>query len=296
MTITIDGTNDNPIALNDVAIAVEAGGQSNGSPGSAATGTVFANDTDVDTGDAKAVIGAIAGAASSASGHVGAALLGSYGSIVINADGTFNYSVDNTLSSVQALRTNLQTLTDIFTYTIEDLSGATATATLTITIQGQNDTPVAVVDTITAVEAGGVADGTAGTNPSGNVLTNDVDVDNSDSKTVIGVLAGNSGSPTSNAGTGVAGSYGSVQINSDGTFTYTVDNSNTTVRALRNSGQTLQDVFTYTVSDTAGAISSSQLTVTIQGANDNPDAFNDTAIADEAGGTANGTAGNKPHR
>jgi hypothetical protein len=48
---------------------------------------------------------------------------------------------------------------------------------VTVTIRGRNDNPVGVNDTNTAVEAGGVTNGTAGTNPTGNVLTNDTDVD-----------------------------------------------------------------------------------------------------------------------
>ncbi len=49
------------------------------------------------------------------------------------------------------------------------LSGQTlslkSTAQITVTIQGANDAPVASVDSATAVEAGGVSNGTAGTNP-----------------------------------------------------------------------------------------------------------------------------------
>ena len=41
-------------------------------------------------------------------------------------------------------------------------------------------------------------------------------------------------------------------------------------RRLRQSTNTLTDVFNYTMRDTAGATSSTTLTVTIQGANDAP--------------------------
>jgi len=40
-----------------------------------------------------------------------------------------------------------------------------------------NDNPVAVVDNADAVEAGGVSNGTTGSNGTGNVLSNDTDVD-----------------------------------------------------------------------------------------------------------------------
>ncbi len=55
----------------------------------------------------------------------------------------------------------------------------------------------AVADNANAVEAGGVSNGTAGTNPTGNVLTNDTDPDssgNGETKTVSGVVAGTAGS------------------------------------------------------------------------------------------------------
>ncbi len=91
------------------------------------------------------------------------------------------------------MRTSGQTITDVFTYTMTDAAGATSTTQITVTIQGANDAPTAVADTATAVEAGGTSNGTAGTNPTGNVLTNDTDPDsagNGETKTVSGVAAG----------------------------------------------------------------------------------------------------------
>ncbi len=47
---------------------------------------------------------------------------------------------------------------------------STSTQTSTLTATSVNDAPTAVADTSTAVEAGDVNNGTAGTNPTGNVL------------------------------------------------------------------------------------------------------------------------------
>ncbi|MBT0963986.1 beta strand repeat-containing protein, partial [Denitromonas iodatirespirans] len=185
-----------------------------------------------------------------------------YGSLVLNADGSYTYTLDNTNAAVNALNDG-ETLTDSYTYTLTDGDGTSTTATLTITINGTNDAPVAVADTATAVEAGGVANGTAGLNPSGNVLTNDTDVDAGDTKTVSAISGGVLGSAT-------AGSYGSLTLNADGTYSYTVDNANAAVQALRTGANTLSDTFTYTMRDASGATSSNTLTVTIQGANDAP--------------------------
>ncbi len=65
-----------------------------------------------------------------------------------------------------------------------DLGGLTFDKTLTIGITNVNEAPVAIVDTTTGVEAGGIANATVGTNPTGNVLTNDTDVDAGDTRTV----------------------------------------------------------------------------------------------------------------
>ena len=294
VTIVIDGKNDNPVSADDLSIAIESGGLNNGTAGSDATGNVLSNDSDVDSGDTKNVIGLVAGVASSASGSVGTSVGGNYGSIVVNADGSYSYTVNNSLAAVQSLRTASNTLTDVFTYSIEDTAGATSTATLTITIQGRNDNPLAVFDTAVAVEAGGASNGTAGTNPTGNVLTNDTDVDGGDSKTVLGVASGVVSSINVDVGNSVAGTYGAITINSNGTYSYVVDNNNATVQALRTSGETVLDVFTYSMVDSAGAVSTTQITITIQGANDAPVMTSDNTIAVEAGGYTNATPGSNP--
>ncbi len=298
LTITIQGQNDNPIGVNDTATAVEAGGLSNGTSGTNPTGNVLTNDTDVDSsanGETKTVSGVVAGPSASAVGSVGTSVTGTYGAITIAADGSYTYTVDNANAAVQALRLSSQTLADLFTYEVVDAGGLTSLATITITIQGQNDTPTAVADTTgVALEAGGVANGTAGSNGTGNVLSNDTDVDsvaNGETKTVTGVLAGTQSSATGNVASSVTGTYGSITIGANGAYTYVVDENNAAVQALRTSGQTLQDVFTYTMTDAAGATSTTQVTLTIQGANDAPVGVNDSGNAIEAGGYSNGTAG-----
>jgi len=248
--------------VNDTATVGEAGGVANGTAGAALASTVsgvsalnvLANDT-----SATSVTGVSAG---TTNGTMGQNLVGQYGTLVMNANGSYTYAVDNTNATVQALRGSSNTLTEVFSYTASD--GSTSrSANLTITITGTNDAPVAVADTTTAVEAGGSANGTAGTNPSGNVLTNDTDVDSGDTKTVSAIAGGTLGSAK-------AGSYGSLTLNADGSYSYVVDNANASVQALRTSANTLTDTFTYTVQDAAGATSTATLTVTVQGANDAP--------------------------
>jgi VCBS repeat-containing protein len=297
ITVTIQGSNDTPTAVFDTATAVEAGGTANGTAGTNPTGNVLTNDTDPDSagnGETKTVVGVLAGTQASASGNVASSVTGTYGSVVISAAGAYTYTVDNSNVTVQALRNSSQTLSEIFTYTMRDTAGATSTAQLSITIQGSNDAPVAVADVITALEAGGLNNVTAGTNPNGNVLTNDFDVDAGDTRTVAGVAAGVVASASTNVGSAVTGSYGTITIAADGSISYTVDNNNATVQALRTTANTINDVFSYTISDAAGLTGTTQVTITIQGSNDTPIAIVDTAIAAEAGGTLNGTAGTNP--
>jgi VCBS repeat-containing protein len=201
---------------------------------------------------------------------VGTVVIGAYGSITINADGTYSYTVDNTDTAVQALRMTANTLTDVFTYTMTDTAGSVATAQLSITLRGANDAPDAFNDTATAVEAGGVSNRILGIDPDGNVLDNDTDLDGGDTKTIIGVSFGNLTDTAGDVGNAVLGNYGTIVINADGSYQYTVDNANTTVQALRDSSDTLTEVFTYTMRDTVGLTSTAQITVTILGVNDAP--------------------------
>jgi VCBS repeat-containing protein len=137
-----------------------------------------------------------------------------------------------------------------FTFSVQDSAGAfdAVPNTFTLNVTPVNDAPVGVADTATAVEAGGVSNGTAGTNPTGNVLTNDTDVDTGDTKAVSAVT----GTAAGTVGGTTAGQYGSLVLNADGSYTYTVNNALPAVQALRTSADTLTDTFTYTVRDTAG--------------------------------------------
>jgi VCBS repeat-containing protein len=96
-------------------------------------------------------------------------------------------------------------------------------------------------------------------------LTNDTDADSGDTKTVSGVAAGTVGSASGSVGTSVTGSFGSINIAANGSYTYTVNNANATVQGLK-SGESITDVFTYTMRDTLGLTSTTQITVTINGA------------------------------
>lgn len=111
-----------------------------------------------------------------------------------------------------------------------------------------NHLPVAVVDSAGLSEDVAVV--------TGNVLANDSDLD---AGTVLSVVAAGS----------FTGQYGTLVIAANGAYTYTQNGSTQTLRA----GQTVTDVFSYSVSDNASfqaGIASSSLTITISGTNDAP--------------------------
>ncbi|MEK7737590.1 MAG: VCBS domain-containing protein, partial [Pseudomonadota bacterium] len=249
IAINISGNNDGPVANADTASATEAGGVTNGSPGVNPVGNVLTNDTDVDHVDTQTVT-------------TTGVFTGIYGELTLNADGTYNYVLDNANVTVQALRTGSDTLTDTFSYTMKDTAGATSTATLTVTVHGANDAPVAFADTNAgdAVTEAGVNPGNTAfagdTSAAGNVLANDTDVDHGDTKTVT-----TTGDFT--------GSYGKLTLNANGSYTYTLDNVRTATEALAH-GEQSSDTFSYTVADAAGATATSNLTITIAGTNDSP--------------------------
>ncbi|MBU6240058.1 MAG: DUF2341 domain-containing protein, partial [Planctomycetes bacterium] len=251
------------------------------SDGSASTANYTVSVTDVDEFDVGAISDTNAAANSVAENSANGTAVGITAS-ASDADGsnnTITYSLDNTAggrftinSSTGVVTVANSSLLDFESATSHTITvrasssdGSFSTANFTISLTNVNETPSAVADTATAVEAGGVSNGTVGTNPTGNVLTNDTDVDAGDTKTVTGVAAGTVGSASTNVGSNVTGTYGTINIGSTGAFTYTVDNSNATVQALRTTANTLTDVFTYTMRDTAGLTSTTQITVTIQG-------------------------------
>ncbi|MBI4207158.1 MAG: retention module-containing protein [Betaproteobacteria bacterium] len=172
--------------------------------------------------------------------NVGTAIAGVYGTLVLNANGTYTYTVNNASSAVQTLDTG-ETLTDVFSYSVTDGHNAPASASLTITVFGTNDAPVAHPDTNWVLEDGSAASGNVlynlvhGGAPSGvfaDVADSDVDVE---ALTVT----------TTGAFTGT---YGTLALNADGIYTYTLNNDNSQVQALR-AGETLTDTFSYTASD-----------------------------------------------
>jgi len=247
LTITVVGTNDGPIAVDDSATITEDVAPN------PISGSVLPNDSDPD--DEPLTVTLVDGIAA----NVGSPLLGTFGSLTLNSNGSFNYTLDNSNPTVDAMGDG-DSLTESFTYTISD-GDLTATATLTVTILGTNEPPVAVDNTNTVVEDA-VAPVT------GDVLTNDSDPE-SDPLTVNGVngIAADVGIP-------IPLTYGTITLHSDGSYSYTLDNTHPAVQALPP-GETIIETITYTTSD--GLLTDDgALVITIVGANDIPQTISPT--------------------
>ncbi len=163
------------------------------------------------------------------------------GTLTVNPDGSYSYTLNVPTTDLAGDET------DSFTYTVTDALGNTATQTITITIV--DDVPAAVADTATVAEGGTV---------SGNVVTDVAGADTlgADGAALGGpVTAVNGG--TGNVGTAVAGSYGSLTLNADGSYSY--QSTPNSVPA----GQTATDVFQYTITDGDGDTSTVTLTISI---------------------------------
>ena len=144
---------------------------------------------------------------------------------------------------------------------VTDTANVSATGTLDILIEDTE--PVAEADKrIISEDDTGIT---------GNVITGvnaTADTLGADAVEVIGVAVGN-GDPGDDAGTvgaGIVGTYGTLTINSDGSYTYV---TNAAAQAL-NDGDEEEDVFSYLIKDADGDTSWTTVTITVNGSNDAP--------------------------
>jgi VCBS repeat-containing protein len=158
VSIMLVGSNDGPVVTtatgeNEGAV-IEAGSDTGGAVvvfgNSIEGGTLTSSDADM-------------GASATWTGNA----TGFYGCFVIDANGAWGYTLNNSDADTDALSEG-QIVADTFTATVTDDFGATATQLVNITVTGTNDGPVAVADT-------GVVDESASVTI--NVLNNDADVD-----------------------------------------------------------------------------------------------------------------------
>ncbi|MGR6468394.1 beta strand repeat-containing protein [Rhizobium sp. PAMB 3182] len=204
---------------------------------------------------------------------------GLYGTLTLQADGSYVYhSTANAISGAQQ---------DVFVYTVVDGDGDLSTTTLTINLADANlaapaDSDVTVYEAAldTSKDGADLAAGTVtGSIPAG---TGETDASNQLNATGgFGTLTyALVGSPT--------GSYGTIQINSDGSYVYTLTKPFDTTPDANNANNTeTAESFTYSVTDANGNTTTGTITVNIVDDVPTLGAFMSAVIPNQTG-TANG--------
>ena len=161
-------------------------------------------------------------------------ITGTYGSLVMGAEGDWTYAADNTQFAIQSLGVG-ETLEEIIS--VRTVDGTSQE--ISLTINGTNDGPIAVGD---------VAETDSGTAiTSIFVLLNDSDIDASDRFDVDSFDTTNT--------------LGNVIYNGDGTFTYDPSGA----FDFLDSGETIDDIFSYTIIDQNGGASTAEVTISVTG-------------------------------
>uniref|UniRef100_UPI0004936129 Ig-like domain-containing protein n=1 Tax=Flavobacterium sp. KJJ TaxID=1270193 RepID=UPI0004936129 len=224
ITVTVTAVNDNPVAAADSYTTAE-GGTLNVP---ALTG-VLANDTDA---EGNALIAILVSGPSN-------------GTLTLNSDGSFSYTHNGS-----------ETLTDSFTYKVNDGTADGNTVTVNLTVAPVNDAPAATADSYTTAEGG-----TLNVPALTGVLANDTDAEGNALTAIL-----------------VSGpSNGTLTLNSDGSFSYT-----------HNGSETLTDSFTYKVNDGTADGNTVTVNLTVAPVNDAPvvNNQNNPNIPSTAGATA----------
>jgi VCBS repeat-containing protein len=130
------------------------------------------------------------------------------------------------------------------------------------TIVISHDSLKAIDDAVTVVEDGGVSNGTKGGAPLGdsNLLLNDT--------TLIPAIT-KVAKPQEKTQT----TYGTFTLNTDGTYDYVLNQSDSRIQALTGLADSLIDKVKYTVVDSTGQSADAYLVITIKGQNDVPEFF-----------------------
>ncbi|MCD1595129.1 tandem-95 repeat protein, partial [Thalassospira xiamenensis] len=238
-TVTIEGRNDAPAAVADITIVTE---DLTTDP---VTGNVLDNDTDAD-GDTLQVI-SVNGEAQ----LIGQAIVGTYGSLLLNSDGTYVYQIDNASAAVQALSAG-QIVVESFTYTISDGHGGVSQSTFDVTVQGTNDAPV-----VGDIDFGSIDEDTSRIFTAQDLLSNSSDVD---------------GDPLSITSVSVDPQFGAIMDNGDGSWTF--------VPAANFHGDNVEISF---VASDGEFEDSGIVTIDIASVNDAPIAENDSFVVEADG-------------
>ena len=229
-----------------------------------AAGAVTANGTFSSSDATLTSLGQTINVARSGNTYTGTAGGRTIFTMKINTNGTYRFEQLDQIDHPNASDAN-DNVALRFGVTATDGDGDTGTGTVTINVR--DDGPHAVNDTNSAIEGGTV---------SGNVITNDtVGAD------APGKITSVNGQAISSSGTTINGTYGSLVIKSDGSYSYTANPNNPDG----------VDTFNYTLRDYDGDTDTATLKVTVTPEDATPTVTGSTKTVDETGGfdTVNGS-------
>jgi len=268
-TIVITIVDDVPKAYSDFANVYEGGTVSD---------NVLVNDvTGADVrGDGAYVVGVRAGSntSTSAIGQLGVKVQGDYGYLTLDAQGNAVYHANpNSVAPAGA--------TDTFVYTIRDADGDESTTTITlkvhdISLSVCDDAGVTVYEKALDLNQDGkdLAPGTVvGSQPGSTGETA--------SGTLAGSVNGGIGALTFTLVDNAVGKYGQLQLNSNGTYTYTLTSPADSPVHQNDGANNVTETFTYEVKDSLGNSTTSTIVITI--VDDVPKAYSDFANVYEGG-------------
>ncbi|MGL5292874.1 MAG: VCBS domain-containing protein, partial [Aeromonas sp.] len=235
VTITINGADDVPTLTPDTGSVTE---------------DVVNGDGKLETSGTLTATGGDAGE----QGFVPSTQTGTFGDLIIDANGNWTYEADNKQAVIQGLKPG-ETLTESFTVTNSD--GVTTT-TVTITINGADDVPDLTGDDKTITEDA--------VNDAGQLETSGK----------VSTEGGDAGEQGFMPGT-ETGQFGELTIDKDGNWTYEADNSQEVIQNLKP-GETLTEIIKVTSSD---GVTQTDVVITIVGSDDVPTLTPDTGSVTE---------------
>ena len=245
-----------------------------------------------------------------------------YGTIVMNPDGTYTYTIDNDDPDTNSLALG-ETREETFTVYVDDGNGGVTTQEITVTITGTNDRPELTLSAgaLSVIESG------VGRDAAGNVITSNIpaeenasyagrltsgagqaqgtDVDHGAVLT-YGVASGATGDPRNSYFTATdstqghssvtaGGAYGDLTLNNDGSYSYTLHPATDANLNGLHEGQIVTETFTVYVRDEHGAWTSQELTVNVTGTNDRPEISHvDELVLKETGVQSGGNEATTP--
>ncbi|MDT0231599.1 DUF5801 repeats-in-toxin domain-containing protein [Acinetobacter sp. RRD8] len=181
--------------------------------------------------------------ATTSSTGVGTSITGDYGTLTLNANGSYSYKADP-----NKITANAQ---DVFTYTVGDADGDLKTSTLTINVQDVTANPLTTVGSVRedGIDANGTQSAGTDASSSSNVVVGNLNL-----QTGWTVQPASQGSTAPITGTTTNGTY---TINLDGTYSFTLTS------ATKDLAGNVTNSFTYTAVDQYGNTVTNTVTISI---------------------------------